>query len=172
MKVFDGYNLFKSAANIRFLTAGIVIAAAIIITASAVSAQTNNAKSDREKQVRAFVAAFNSHDIERMLAVAEDDVQWLNVNESKVSASASGKKDLRQSMERYFSGCPSCKSSLEWVKETGERVVAFELASWKDKNGKPKSLRSLSVYEFRNSKIFRVYYFPDEYVAQTGKSPK
>jgi hypothetical protein len=37
----------------------------------------------------------------------------------------------------------------------------MERASWSGKN-RAKSQRSLSVYEFRNGKILRVYYFPAE----------
>lgn len=114
-----------------------------------------------EKQVRAFVEAFNSRDIDVMLALADENIQWLIVDGAKVSVETEGKAALRESMVRYFRSCPSCKSSLEWIQRAGSRVTAMERASWTGKSG-AKSQRSLSVYEFRGDKILRVYYFSAE----------
>lgn len=147
----------------RLLIYGMVILATLTAMALPGVAQTPDSKSIREKQVRAFLAAFNAHNIKQMLESAEEDFQWLEVNNAKVAVHTNGKKALRESMERYFRSCPTCKSSLEWVKHTEERVAALEIATWKDKKGEQKSIRSLSVYEFRNTKIWRVYYFPDEF---------
>lgn len=149
----------------RLLILGMVTLAAITAMALPGVAQTTDSKSIREKQVRSFMAAFNAHNTKQMLEFTEDDFQWLEVNDAKVAVHTHGKKALQESMERYFRSCPTCKSSLEWVKHTGERLVALEIATWKDKKGEQKSIRSLSVYEFRNSKIWRVFYFPDEFDA-------
>jgi len=114
-----------------------------------------------EQQVRAFVEAFNARDIDLMIAMADENVQWLIVDGAKISVETEGKAALRESMARYFRSCPSCKSSLEWIQRAGSRVTAMERASWTGKSG-AKSQKSLSVYEFRGDKILRVYYFPAE----------
>jgi ketosteroid isomerase-like protein len=114
---------------------------------------------DREKLVREFVEAFNTRKIEKMLELADENIQWLIIDGIKISVETEGKKALRDSMEKYFRDCPTCKSSLEWVQIAGSRVTAKEKASWMSKNG-PREQSSLSVYEFRNGKILRVYYFP------------
>jgi hypothetical protein len=114
---------------------------------------------DREKQVREFVEAFNTRKIEKMLELADESIQWLSIDGVKISVETEGKKVLRDSMEKYFRDCPTCKSSLEWVQIAGSRVTAKEKASWMSKNG-PREQSGLSVYEFRNGKILRVYYFP------------
>jgi len=44
------------------------------------------------------------------------------------------------------------------VQMTKLRVAALEKASWQGKSG-PNSQSSLSVYEFRNGLIARVYYY-------------
>ncbi len=118
-----------------------------------------------EKQVRAFVDAFNARDIDAMLTLADENVQWLMVDGAKISIETEGKAALRESMARYFRSCPSCKSSLEWTQKAGSRVTAMERASWSGKSG-AKSQKSLSVYEFRGDKILRVYYFPVEVEGQ------
>jgi len=133
----------------------------MVALVSASSTRGPSAGIEQEKLVRDFVQAFNARDIEHMLQLADENVQWLIVSGAKVSIETEGKTALRQSMERYFKSCPSCKSSLEGVQSAGSRVTAMERASWTAKSG-PKSQRSLSVYEFSSGKILRVYYFPAE----------
>lgn len=103
-----------------------------------------------------------------MLELVDENLQWLSVDGAKVSIETEGKAALRQSMMRYFSSCPSCKSSLEWVQSAGSRITAMERASWSSKS-EVKSQRSLSVYEFSGDKILRVYYFPAEPGAPASK---
>ena len=138
----------------------IVLAMAVVVFASS-KHRFVSPGIEREKLVRDFVEAFNARNIDLMLQLVDENVQWLNVNGVKVSIETEGKDALRQSMGRYFSSCPSCKSSLEWVQSAGSRVTAMERASWSGKSG-AKSQRSLSVYEFSGDKILRVYYFPAE----------
>lgn len=116
---------------------------------------------EQEKRVRAFVAAFNARDTDAMLALVDENIQWLNVDGPKVTIETEGKVALGQSMARYFKSCPSCKSSLVWVQIAGSRITAMERATWSAKSG-AKSQSGLSVYEFNGDKILRVYYFPAE----------
>jgi hypothetical protein len=139
----------------------VILLAIVVAVAAAMSPASSLAQSKtaQETRVREFVAAFNTRSIDAMLEAADYNVQWLNVDGAKVSIEAEGKKALRASMESYFRSCPTCKSSLEWIQCAGSRITALERASWSGKKGL-KSQRSLSVYEFREGKIFRVYYFP------------
>jgi hypothetical protein len=116
-------------------------------------------QADSEARVQEFVAAFNSRNIDAMLALVDENLQWLSISGAKITIETDGKNALRESMVRYFRSCPSCKSSLESVRMSGSRLTAMERASWSAKSGN-KSQTSLSVYEFRNGKILRVYYFP------------
>lgn len=138
----------------------IILVTAVVVPASqrpdAVSSMV-----EPEKQVQAFIEAFNARDIDLMLALADENIQWLSVAGTKILVETEGKAPLRESMVRYFRSCPTCKSSLEWIKTAGNRVTAMERASWSGKSG-AKSQSGLSVYEFRGDKILRVYYFPAE----------
>jgi hypothetical protein len=125
------------------------------------SQQAANATAKQRERVDALIAAFNAHDVDAMLANVDDQIQWLNIEGSKLALEAEGKTELRQSMERYFRACPSCRSSLVWSQSAVSRLTALEQATWMGKNG-PMSQSSLSVYEFRGDKILRVYYFPVE----------
>lgn len=151
---------FAVNAKAVLLTSLLILLAAFATLASAQNTQPLS-EPDHEVQVRAFVDAFNLRDIDGMLGLATDSIQWLIVDGPKISMETSGKDDLRKSMEGYFKSCPSCKSALEWVQVAGHRVTAMERAMWAGKNG-DKAQRSLSVYEFKEGKISRVYYFSAE----------
>jgi hypothetical protein len=117
-----------------------------------------------EGKVKAFVEAYNAHQIETMMALADDTIQWLTVEGTGVAVEANGKDALKLTILQYWSGCASCHSKLRWTQSSATRVVALEEASWTNKDGQEKSQQSLSVYEFRDDKIVRVYYFPAEKV--------
>src|SRR6185369_6009688 len=110
-----------------------------------------------EQRVRDYVAAFNQRNLDTMLSMASDDIQWLTVVGDKITVETQGKAKLRESMTAYFKSTPTAKSELQWVQATASRVAALERASWQGKTG-PKSQSSLSVYEFRDGLISRVYY--------------
>ena len=114
-----------------------------------------------EQSVRDYAAAFNKQDLEIMMSMVSDDIQWLNVAGDKITVETQGKAKLRESMAAYFKSTPSAKSELEWVRASATRVAALERAGWQGKSG-PKSQASLSVYEFRAGLITRVYYYPVE----------
>jgi ketosteroid isomerase-like protein len=123
--------------------------------------RTADATKSNDQRVRDYVAAFNKKDVETMLSMVTEDIQWLNVAGDKISVETQGKAKLRESMTGYFKSTPTAKSELEWVQATSVRVAALERASWQTKSG-PKSQKSLSVYEFRGELICRVYYYPAE----------
>ena len=141
----------------------LIVAAVLMGLVAGVGARyrTYTANAMREQQVRDFVAAFNARDIDKMLDSVDDKIQWLNIDGAKITIETDGKASLRASMTSYFQSCPSCHSTLEWVQSAGSRVTAMERASWTGKNG-PLSQASLSVYEFGDKGIVRVYYFPAE----------
>jgi hypothetical protein len=140
---------------------GLVVLAMAVVSLAVPGSRHTTAGGEQEKLVREFVEAFNARKIDVMLEMVTEDIQWMMINGSKISIETEGKAPLRESMVRYFSSCSSCKSSLEWIQIAGSRVTAMERASWSGKSG-PKAQRSLSVYEFRDGKIQRVYYFPAE----------
>lgn len=96
-----------------------------------------------------------------MSDLVADDVEWLSIGGDQVSVETRGKDALVKGMDAYFKSCPTCRSELFGVTATSSRVIAIELASWQVRSG-PKSQSALSVYEFSNGLIRRVYYFPAE----------
>jgi uncharacterized protein (TIGR02246 family) len=143
----------------HYRTCLILLTTLHIMTATKASAAEGQPTNDRK--VRDYVAAYNERDIDAMLRMVTDDIQWISVDGDKISVETRGKKQLRESMAAYFKSSPTAKSELEWVQATRSRVAALERASWESKGGK-RSQASLSVYEFRRGLISRVYYYPAE----------
>ena len=119
------------------------------------------AASERSEQIKAFVAAFNAHSAELMSQYVTDDIQWLSVNGDRIAVETSGKTELIEAMDKYFKSCASCQSEVTDLTVLGNRVSAVEEANWRQ-NGELRSQKSLAIYEFNNSLIRRVYYFPAE----------
>ena len=114
-----------------------------------------------ENIVHSYVDAFNAHNVEAMLKMVTDDVQWLTIDGDYIVTETGNKEELRQGMEGYFESCSTCKSNLEHVFSTGERVSALEVATFETAQGIQKQ-QSISVYEFSGDLIKRVYYFAVE----------
>lgn len=111
--------------------------------------------------VEKFVAAFNAQDSQAMASFVADDIEWLSILGNEIVVEAKGKSHLIESMDGYFKSCSTCRSELSEMVSTASRVSAIEVARWQGKNG-AQSQRAISVYEFSDGLITRVYYFPAE----------
>lgn len=124
---------------------------------------TVQAKSKNEETVRKFIEASNSRAVASMMALADPELEWGALKGAKLTIEGKGAVAISATMQNYWKACPSCRSELSWVKESKDRLVALEIASWVDNDNVEKALQSLSVYEFnKDGKILRVYYFPAE----------
>lgn len=131
------------------------------VSTSVTSAADESAESGHEEIVYSYVAAFNAHNVEAMLEMVTDDVQWLTIGGDKIVTETGNKEELRQGMEGYFESCSTCKSNLIHVFSTGTRVSALEEANFETAQGSQKQ-QSISIYEFSGNLIKRVYYFAGE----------
>ncbi len=118
-------------------------------------------ESEHISLVQKFIKAFNQQQTKQMLELVDDEIQWISINGETTSVETKGIASLEKSMEGYFKNCPSCRSTLEWIQASDERVITLERAEWMSKNGLKKQ-KSVAVYEFRKNKILRVYYLPAE----------
>ena len=108
------------------------------------SAADEQAECGHENIVQKYVEAFNAHNVEAMLNMVTDDVQWLTIDGDKIVTETGNKEELRQAMEGYFESCSTCNSNLEHVFSTGERVSVLEVASFETAQGIQKQ-QSISV---------------------------
>lgn len=112
-----------------------------------------------EAVVRAFVEAYNKHDLDAMFTFLAPDIVWLSVAGDSVTIEARGIGVLREQMASYFGRLTSARSELETIATLGPWVSARERAHWTAASG-PRSQASLSVYEVRAGRVRRVWYYP------------
>jgi hypothetical protein len=109
--------------------------------------------------VERFVAAYNRHEVEAMLALAHPEIQWLSVEGEKISVETAGVAALGESMRKYFRSLPSSRSSIEGMVEAGRFVSVRERARWEGKTGE-RTQSALAVYEVEEGRVRRVWYYP------------
>lgn len=122
------------------------------------------AASALEALVQRFIAAANARDLDALLALAHDDLEWLHASGGSLQPQTRGKPALRESLTRYHQSCPSCRSELLRCLPSRERLACVEEARWQGRQG-PRAQQSLSVYEFEAGLIRRVTYYPVERAA-------
>jgi hypothetical protein len=137
----------------RLLTTGILLASFSVLS--------QPPKTENAQTVRSFITAFNRHDSDAMSRFVTNDVQWLSVDGDSIVVETDGKAALVTAMNAYFRSCPTCRSRLAKMISSRDRVSAIETASWQGKDGS-RTQSGISVYEFSEGLIKRVYYFPSE----------
>ncbi len=106
-----------------------------------------------------FVGAFSRHDLPALLALTHPDIEWLTVDGSGVAIETRGQEALASSLRSYFESCPTCQSTVEVSSVIGNFVAAIESVSWQSKDV-AHAQASLSVYEFLDGRVRRVWYYP------------
>ena len=109
--------------------------------------------------VKQFVSAFNDKDIDAMLALVDPNMKWMSISGDKVATETNSQDALKTAMQGYFKSMPSARSEIRHSHASGSFVYSLEEAFWAAK-GETKSQCSMAVYEFSESKIKHVWYFP------------
>ncbi|MEO9461489.1 MAG: nuclear transport factor 2 family protein [Marinomonas sp.] len=108
----------------------------------------------------AYVEAYNARDLEAMLKLMHEDVQWLSISGAKVEVFANGKADLTAQMREYMASPMATRSEIDGDVTDGRFVAVREIARWTDKDGAERSQSALAVYEFEDDLVRRVWYYP------------
>lgn len=111
--------------------------------------------------VEALFAAFNDHDPERMAELVTEDFELYYMADGKAVLGVEGPEALRQEMTGYFGGLPTVRSVAETSMVSGSYVACKETVSWRHED-EERSQFSLAVYEVRDGKIRRTWYYPAE----------
>ena len=135
------------------LAAALAVCAALVAGAPCLAAEPH-------ALITSYVDHFNSRDLDALLALAHEDVEWLSVNGAEVTVETRGKEALRASLTSYFASCPSCRSTVEVYQSVGPYVSTVEHAEWKTGAGETKRQSSLAVYELADGLVRRVWYYP------------
>ena len=107
------------------------------------------------------VEAFNQGDIDRLVNNITDDFKWFYLSSDTLLLEVEGKEHFKKSMEGYFSTGQKVLSSIESYTITGNRISFNEMVRYKNKKGEMISSSAMGVYEIRDKKIYRAWYFID-----------
>ncbi len=144
--------------NAPRLVAGV---AALMVSASALAEPAD--------VVRAYVDAYNAHDVNAMLALVDDDLTWFMIEEDEMRTEISGTKYLELGMTAFFQAMPEGRSEIRALTVSGSFVSVVEEAFWQtaDDSG---SQCAMAVYEVIDELIHRVWYY-DSHPCDAPASP-
>ncbi len=103
--------------------------------------------------------AFNTGDIERLVANISDDFKWFYITSDTLLLEVRGKEAFRKGMESYFSAGVKVNSAIKEYAIEGNRISFKEVVSHKNKKGELVSSSAMGIYELKDEKIFRAWYF-------------
>jgi len=109
--------------------------------------------------VRAYIEAFNQHNIPAMAERVATDFVWFNVTSDRATVEVKGRDMLRKTLSNYFEGTPTVRSEIDGVANAGDYVSFRERATWTSLLGQ-RSQSSLAVYEVKSGLITRAWYYP------------
>ena len=132
-----------------------IFLAAVLASTAAVAADAPEMET-----VRAYVAAYNAHDIDAVVKFLHPEFVWLNVEGDAVLVEVRGPEAVRTSLTGYFKQIPQARSEIETISSLGPWVTVRERAHWKAKDGGARSQAAMSVYEIREGLLRRVWYYP------------
>lgn len=117
------------------------------------------AEQDPAGIVRAYMEAFNQHNVPALAERVSPDFVWFNVNSDRATVEVKGRDSLRKNLASYFEKTSSVRSEIEDLVIAGDYVSFRERAVWNTLFGE-RSQSSLAVYEVKNGLITRAWYFP------------
>jgi hypothetical protein len=110
--------------------------------------------------VRAALAAYNTHEAAAVAAHYAGDIKWFGVAGDKQSLEGEGRAAVEQWLAGYFKSVPDVRAEISDVTQTGSHVSFRERVTWTAKDGTRRVQSALGIYEVRDGKIARAWYFP------------
>lgn len=109
--------------------------------------------------VRAYIEAFNQHNIPALAERVAPDFVWFNVTSDRATVEVKGRDSLRKNLSSYFENTPNVRSEIEGILAAGAYVSFRERATWNALLGQ-RSQTALAVYEVKGGLITRAWYYP------------
>lgn len=121
---------------------------------------TNHLATPEAAVMRGYLDAFNRHDADAVADFCVENLQWFSIADGKVGTEAESREQLRTWLVGYFKSFPTVHSEFLSLDQSGPFLTVRERASWDNKDGKRVAQQSVAVYEVRDGRILRAWYFP------------
>lgn len=103
--------------------------------------------------VNRFNDAFNTHDVDGVMALMTDDVVFDNTSPSPDGERYEGQRTVRAFWERFFASSPNAHFEAEDMFAGGDRCTVLWLYTWVDKDGNKGHVRGIDAFKVRDGKV-------------------
>jgi ketosteroid isomerase-like protein len=103
--------------------------------------------------IAAFNDAFNSHDVDRIMALMTDDVVFENTSPFPDGERYEGQAAVAGFWARLFASTPSAVFEAEDAFAAGDRATVRWRYRWIDADGAPGHIRGVDVFRVRDGKV-------------------
>jgi hypothetical protein len=111
--------------------------------------------------VRSALVAYNQHDAAATAAHYAEDMVWFGIGvDGKQSVEGEGRAAVEKWLATYFKSLPDVRAEIANLTQAGAHVSFLERVTWTAKDGSRRAQSALGVYEVRDGKIKRAWYFP------------
>ncbi len=107
------------------------------------------------------ILALNTQDIDAMIDNVSDDFKYYFITNDQLILQTDGKADFKTSMLKYFNAVQSPHSEIVSHTIHANRISFKEVISYKNNLGESKSASAMGIYQYKEDKIFRAWYFVD-----------
>jgi len=108
------------------------------------------------------VDAFNKKDVKRLVHNVSEDFKWFSITSNELLIETKDKASFKTAMENYYKNkSRNSFSKIESYTIDGDRISFKEVVSHTNKKGELIESSAMGVYEMKNNKIFRAWYFVD-----------
>jgi hypothetical protein len=136
-----------------------LLVAGVITARSAEPSTLAGGEAEPIRVVRAYMEAFNQHNIPALAERVSADFVWFNVTSDRATVEVKGRDSLRKNLGNYFEHTPTVRSEIDGVTSAGSYVSFRERATWNTLLGE-KSQTALAIYEVKEGLITRAWYYP------------
>jgi|SRR5581483_489370 len=103
--------------------------------------------------IERFVAAFNRHDVDAIMAEMTDDCVFENTAPPPDGERYVGSAAVRAFWVRLFQASPQAHFATEGAFVAGERAVVRWRYAWIGRDGAPGHVRGVDVFRLRDGKV-------------------
>jgi len=133
------------------------VIAILLIVSNFTAAQPHNMLSLLDDQVNAF----NKQDVEKLVANVTDDMKYFYITADELIVETTGKPAFEAAMTSYFKSGKTPHSVIESYVIDGSRISFKEVVSHINAKGEKISSSAMGVYQYKDDKIVRAWYFID-----------
>jgi ketosteroid isomerase-like protein len=112
-----------------------------------------------KQTVEQFMQAINSKDLDRVLNLVTDDIQFENTGPPPDGERYQGKAEMKRFWEQFFANAPQARFEFENILSSGDHVIATHQYYWAE-NGQgpdPGRVRGVTIFDVRDGKIAGMY---------------